>query len=92
MGKVYVGDHGKRVLVKTGADINGATVQLKVRKPNNVAVTWTGTISGTEDIQHTLDRSEIDVAGEYLVQAYVHKSEWEGRGETATLRVHSLFR
>jgi hypothetical protein len=92
MGKVYVGDHGTRVLVHTGSDISGATVHLKVRKPNNVAVTWTGIISGTEDIAHTLDRSEIDVAGEYLVQAYVHKDGWEGRGQTAVLRVHNIFR
>jgi len=89
--KIYVGDIGTTIVLDVGADITGATVSMRVKKPSGSIVTWDATV--TDDatgISHTTAAGELNESGAYRVQAVVALADasWSGSGEWADLNVY----
>ena len=92
MPKIYVGDIGTDIILDTGMDLAGATtLKMKYKKPNAVIGEWTGTVTATTKIKHTSLAGELDVAGKWVLQAYVVIAGWTGHGESVNMTVYSLF-
>jgi len=71
MNKIYTGAVGVEFRVNTMIDLSGATTTvLKVRKPNNHDDEWTVSVSGSV-MTHTTVAGELDLAGTYVLSAYV---------------------
>jgi len=91
--KIYVGDTGTEFIVDTGTDVSSATkLALKVLKPEGVSAEWVGSSYQTTKIKYTTVADDLNVAGEYAIQAYVEMPAWTGRGETVVIRVHAPFK
>jgi len=90
MSKVYVGDTETLITLDTGAALTGATVSIKVSKPDGQFVTWPGTISGNT-ISYTTQAGDIDVSGNWRVQADVTIGSGHWLGETASFSVYDPF-
>jgi len=91
--KYYVDDVGTTILVDVGSDVSEATeCLLYVRKPNGTVVTWIAAVSGAEEISYVVQDGDWDLAGIYMLQAYVVTPAWSGRGSTATFTVYTDFK
>jgi len=91
MSKVYVGDTGTLIELDTGVSLAGATVlEIKARKPNGAAVTWTATASATK-VRYTTLAADIDQHGMWLLQASVTLPSGKWLGETAELKVFPVY-
>jgi len=79
MGKIYVGDIGKKFKVDTQVDCSTATLtEIHIKKPDGTNVTWTATVETNEDTgvdsiltYTTTQASELDQVGLWKVIAYV---------------------
>lgn len=90
--KFYVGDTGTEIIVDTCDDITTATlVKLMVQKPDDTIVEWVGSVYDTTKIRHVVVAGDLDLAGEYLVQAYVQMPSWVGRGNNTSFKVNEPF-
>jgi len=89
----FVGDTGTDILLDTQADITGATVSIKVIKPNGPVVIWDATpyaLHGTTTyVRHTTVTTDFDVPGRYRVQPQIALADgsWSGRGGYAEFDV-----
>lgn len=89
MTTVYTGDVGTEIILDCVDDITASTVRtIKVRKANGVKVDWTATLDGTTKIKYVVLTGDLDVVGDWHLQAYVEMPLWSGSGEVATLRVN----
>lgn len=89
MSKHYEGDTKTVILVDTLHDITGATkLELRVIKPCNEEVTWTGTLNGTTKIQYITQAADFDEPGKWRLNAYVESPDWTGLGDLATWDVY----
>jgi hypothetical protein len=92
ISKFFVGDIGTEIIVDTTVDLSAATVlSLKVIKPGTAEITWPGTLYETTKIRYVIQSGDFNVAGGYLLQAYVEMPGWSGRGNVATFEVWDLF-
>ena len=91
MGKVYKGEHGVQIKVKTGIDLTGVTAyKLHVIKPDGRHLEWHATIQtpATDGILvYTTCHGDLDVAGLYKLHASVTFSDARLKGETALFKV-----
>jgi len=88
--KSYVGDTGTIILLDCGTNISMATiVQIKVKKPDTTEVILAAVTYNTNYIKGIIDFTQ---KGDYLFQAYVKTSEWEGRGGTVNWKVYDSFK
>ena len=88
MTTVFVGDIGTEIALDCGVNISTATVRnIIVRKSNRVKATWPATSDGTNGIKYTTLLNDLDVAGEWSVQAYIEMPGWKGYGTIAKLNV-----
>ena len=93
MTKIYLGDRGTLFTVDVGCDITAATaLSLEVRKPDGTKVSWTGSISGTNAIQYTIQNGNLDQAGTWRLQAKVTIGTDVWLGETTSFEVFQAFR
>jgi hypothetical protein len=92
MAKIYVGNVGGVILLDTKTDISAATgILIKVKKPDNTEVDWSATAYNTTFVKYTTIADDLNMPGDYKVQAYFTLSGWTGRGETSKFEVHSHF-
>lgn len=92
MAKTYVGDVGTALELETGVSLAGATaLAVSARKPDGTEVTWTASASGTI-VRYVTQAGDLDVAGQWLLQAVVTNPSGTWRGETAKLKVYPKFR
>lgn len=92
MAKMYVGNVGGVIILDTKTDITGATgIVMKVKKPDNTEVEWSSAVYNSNYVKYTIVADDLNMQGDYQVQAYFTLSGWTGRGETATFEVHKHF-
>jgi len=92
VSKFYVGDIGVRIEVDTCSDITTATlVVLRVEKPDGTTHDWVGTVYDTTKILYIVGPGDFDQEGRYRLQPYIEMPSWQGQGNTATFKVHSVF-
>jgi hypothetical protein len=95
-GRIYVGDWGVTIRVSTGIDVTSSTSRkLKVSKPNGVQATWNATIEtpGTAGIiYYTTVDGDLNVVGDYKVQAEVVFATGDLLGETAIFTVYDEWK
>jgi len=94
-GKIYVGDFGVFVDVSTGIDLTGAThYELSITKANGRKVIWPPTpvvpLSGGI-LRYTTVSGDLDVLGDYKLQAKVTFPSGYFIGETAIFHVYALW-
>lgn len=95
--KMYVGDIGTALVANIGADIEGATdTKLLVQKPDGTEVEWLADvfeIDGDKNyLRYLTEAGDFDQAGRYRVQSKLTKDGWDGKGETAKIKVYAKFR
>jgi len=87
----YVGEVGTEILVNCGCTITGATgTSLKIIKPDGSTATWTATISGTTHLTYTTITGDFNLAGEYILQAYLTINGWTGHGTVIVFTVYAV--
>lgn len=90
MSDVFVGDVGTVISLDCGAITTAATLrQVIVKKPNGRRVTWNAVQDAETSIKYVVQVGDLDVAGDWQLQAYVEFPTWKGRGEVATLKVRN---
>ena len=88
MSDVFVGDVGTVISLDCGTSVTTATVRkIVVKKPNGVRVQWTAAVDTETSIKYVVQAGDLDVAGDWQLQAYVEFPAWKGRGSVATLKV-----
>lgn len=94
MSKHYINTVGKKIIVDVGLDIHDATVmKLKIKKPDDTTVEWIATLEGLTAITYTTAASgDWNLAGRYLVQAYIETPLLKSLGETTSFEVYTLFK
>lgn len=86
---MQVGDIGTQIIFDTGEDLTSATVHtLRYQKPNGEKGDWPGTIAGESLTFTTTATSDLDVAGEWLIQAYLEIGTWKGHSEMSKFTVN----
>jgi hypothetical protein len=76
----YTGSGLPSIRLATDFDLSGAEVKrILYTKPNKATGYWTATADGT-DLVYNLSNTDIDVAGDWKVQAYVEVSGEKGYG------------
>ena len=89
--KIYQGSTGVKIIVETGQDLSDADyVGIRVKKPSEVEVEWSGTAVGTT-IEYVTQEGDLDEAGAYKIQAVVKRGNSVVYGETAILYVYPKF-
>lgn len=91
MAHVFVGDIGTEVRLYCAPTLDGAVnPTISVKKPNGEVVEWPAQVDvGT--LVYFTQANDLAVKGEYRFQARPNLPSWQGRGETAVLRVYDPF-
>lgn len=96
MAKVYVGDVGTEIHVDVGVPLSDVIeTKLLVKKPDGREEEWDASVEDAAGgrLLHVVSAGELDVAGDYKIQAYVRFADGgEFRGETAILTVFAKWR
>jgi len=73
MGKIYVGQTALRFQLTTDVDVNGATCQVKHKKPDGTIATWSGIISDADTgvFYYDVQANDLDIPGDWILWAYV---------------------
>lgn len=88
MRKIFVGDVGTVILLDCGVDISTATlVKVLVKPPSGAPREWTGIVVGTRMIEYVIQTGDLNLAGEWRLQAYVEMPGWSGRGQPVVVTV-----
>lgn len=86
---VYMGDVGTAIILDCVAEVTDATVRsIKVKKANGVRVTWSAALEGTTKIKYVVLAGDLDVVGNWTLQAYIEMPNWSGSGDAVALRVN----
>ena len=76
----------------SGVITTAATLrQVIVKKPNGRRVTWNAVQDAETSIKYVVQAGDLDVAGDWQLQAYVEFPTWKGRGEVDTLKVKNTI-
>lgn len=90
MTTVFVGDEGTEVVLDCGTNVSTATVRsIVVRKPDGTKVTWGAVAEGANSVRYVTVTGDIDMAGNWKLQAYIEMPGWKGFGDVSTLTVSS---
>jgi len=85
---VFAGDVGTEIIVDCGADVSTATVRnIVVRKPAGTRVVWPAQLLTSNLIKYTVVDGDLDVVGNWKLQAYIEMPSGRWSGEVATLFV-----
>lgn len=88
MADVFVGDVGTEIVLDCGINVSSATVRkIIVKTPSGVRREWTAVADGTNSIKRTTLAGDLDMPGEWVLQAYVEMTAWQGHGSKAVLNV-----
>lgn len=92
MSEIYVGDVGTEIELDCGIDTTTATQrEIVARSPVGVIKTWPATQIGQNVIQYITQPGDIDVVGNWRLQARVAMPGWSGSGKVATLKVEGAL-
>lgn len=92
MSAIFAGDVGTEIVLDCGIDISSASVlKIHARKSSCQTVVWDAELDGTTAIKHVTTDGDLDVAGEWQLQAYVEIGSLKCRGEIATLTVQEAL-
>lgn len=93
-GKIYQNDWGVVFSVSVGIDLTlASTYKLKINKPDGRNVEWIPTVATPATTGYLTYRSvsgDLDVVGNYKLNAYVTFSTGVFTGETAVFRVYKV--
>ncbi len=93
-GKIYKDDWGVVFSVYVGIDLTSASAyKLKIIKPDGRSVEWTATITSPATsgyLGYTSASGDLDVTGNYKLNAYVTFASGAFTGETAIFRVYKV--
>jgi hypothetical protein len=97
--KHYVGEEGLILLLAIGPLSSFAistNAQILVKKPDDTEVEWEGTLITDHDsecayIQYIIKEGDLDIPGEYELQAKAIVGGWSGLGETAKLIIYEEY-
>lgn len=85
---VYVGDVGTEVVLDCGINVSAATVRkILVTKPDGEKKEWSAVPDGTNGIKYVINDGDLDLPGEYRLQASIEMVGWKGRGKPCVLTV-----
>ena len=85
---VFIEDIGVTITLQTGIDISFATsYEIHVKKPNGKQVIWTAVQSSTENISYNIVTGDLNISGDYILQAYVSDATTKLHGAKTTLTV-----
>ena len=85
---VFAGDVGTEIIVDCGADVSTATVRnIIARKPAGTRVVWAAQLLTSNLIKYTVVDGDLDVVGNWKLQAYIEMPSGRWSGEVATLFV-----
>ncbi len=96
MDKNYIGDVGLGLIVDCGRDISGASnTKLVVRRPDGSTVEWAATVHAVDGRTNHLwcvtQPGDLNMAGQYRLQAAFTLGDWSGRGKTAAFTINRPF-
>lgn len=86
----FVGDT-IRININTGIDISGYSILcIKYRKPDGTTGAWTATIDPTDSTRmyYDCDTEDIDIAGEWVIQASVEEGALQLNGRWVRFDVY----
>ena len=93
-GKIYKDDWGVVFSVLVGIDLTSvSTYKLKVIKPDGRSVEWSCTVASPATagyLTYTSVAGDLDVSGNYKLNAYVTFASGAFTGETAVFRVYKV--
>lgn len=90
--KMFVGDTGTKIILDVTQNISDATVlQIKYKKPNGQIGTWAASLESRTKLAYVTNSTDIDVSGDWIIQAYVSTPSWTGLGESIYLKVLDPF-
>lgn len=93
MGKFYVGQTALTIERTVGQDVTGATCKIKYKKPNGDTGSWDAEIvtAAIGVIKYEIaDASDIDMAGDWTVWAYVTFADGNSApGETTIITFYN---
>lgn len=91
--KPYVGDKGSELLLQTGIDLTGLTVQIRYFKPvSQLSNVWPATVYRGTKVYYKFQPGDLDEAGVWRFQALVENSDgtFGVHGDTVKLEVFEL--
>jgi len=100
-GKIYVGDIGTAFrLIMTDPDTNqpidistASSLNISVKKPNGTIENWVAQNGANiGEVEHIAIAGDLDIAGNYQLQAIVALPSWSGRSETAATTIYQPFK
>ena len=85
----HVGDIGTVIRFSTATDLDAmCTLNLKMQYPGGSTSTYTASVYNTYAAQMTTTVStQLDAAGEYLLQIYVELAAWLGHSDVKSFTV-----
>ena len=92
MIELHVGDVGTEIVLDCGTNVSNSTLRETIaKKPDESRVHWTASVADETSIKYVVQAGDLDVAGDWQLQAYVEFPTWKGRGEVATLKVKNTI-
>jgi hypothetical protein len=74
--------------LETGINIASAAVrEIRYKKPNGTTGAWSADLVGTTQISYQMDNTDLDVAGNWRVQAYVLIGGLNAFGDVVNIEV-----
>lgn len=91
MARTYVGDIGTEIRLYCAPDLSGAVnPTISVKKPDGSVTEWPAQVD-IDTLVYFTQPNDLMAKGEYRFQARPNLPSWQGRGETAVLRVYDQF-
>ena len=85
---IYEGSLGVVIVLDTGIDLASATsVRIRYKKPNGVRGSWVGDVYESTKIKYTTISGDLNVSGNWRIQAYAVLPTWTGFGTICTFPV-----
>ena len=71
--------------------LKASAIRLRISITLKRRVTWNAVQDAETSIKYVVQAGDLDVAGDWQLQAYVEFPTWKGRGEVATLKVKNTI-
>ena len=90
---VFKGAIGQKIILNVGVDISAATTrQIKYWKSDGTSGAWTAAEESSTSISYTTTAaSDLNIVGEWRLQAYVVTPDWTDHGDIMRLVVKNTL-
>lgn len=90
--KLYKGNVGTEIKLNIGKDITAATsLKIEALKPDDTVVVWDGAVTETTKVMHTVAVGELDMKGDWILQAKVSFGTDVFYSEAVRMTVHERW-